>query len=298
MIAENSNGDLNGKFVEYAPSGDIMTRGTHQGGVRTGKLETYDEFGGSIIGIVDSEGLLTGNNIAYVYPDGKTALLGLFEDSEIVQVQPAVIESPLDSEGMPTITFRKDFTDSVKCDVSSRDSISTQPLVTDVYESDRVHKKGSSICAAGEGLFAKVPLHKDEVVSFYNGIRLTHEEVDTRDWSLNGNTITLDEDTVLDVPNEFASVEEYCATLGHKANHSTTPNCKYDIFVHPRYNICTMNRCALNVTTLGTCMLLSVILSSFYIYSEELFGYKNIDVIIIPNTCFQASYSLSSGKTL
>lgn len=53
-------------------------------------------------------------------------------------------------------------------------------------------------------------------------------QVDSRDWALNGNTISLDEDTVIDVPPPFELTERYCASLGHKANHSFTPNCKYD----------------------------------------------------------------------
>lgn len=56
-------------------------------------------------------------------------------------------------------------------------------------------------------------------------------QVDSRDWALNGNTISLDEDTVIDVPHPFDQVDRYCASLGHKANHSFTPNCKYDPWV-------------------------------------------------------------------
>lgn len=57
---------------------------------------------------------------------------------------------------------------------------------------------------------------------------ITWTQVDSRDWALNGNTISLDEDTVIDVPQPFDQMERYCASLGHKANHSFTPNCKYD----------------------------------------------------------------------
>lgn len=53
-------------------------------------------------------------------------------------------------------------------------------------------------------------------------------QVDSRDWALNGNTISLDDDTVIDVPPPFDAVKRYCASLGHKANHSFTPNCRYD----------------------------------------------------------------------
>lgn len=53
-------------------------------------------------------------------------------------------------------------------------------------------------------------------------------QVDSRDWAMNGNTISLDEDTVIDVPQPFDQLENYCASLGHKANHSFTPNCRYE----------------------------------------------------------------------
>lgn len=53
-------------------------------------------------------------------------------------------------------------------------------------------------------------------------------QVDSRDWAMNGNTISLDEDTVIDVPQPFDQLENYCASLGHKANHSFSPNCRYE----------------------------------------------------------------------
>lgn len=54
-------------------------------------------------------------------------------------------------------------------------------------------------------------------------------QVDSRDWALNGNTLSLDEETVIDVPEPYNHVSKYCASLGHKANHSFTPNCTYDM---------------------------------------------------------------------
>ena len=62
---------------------------------------------------------------------------------------------------------------------------------------------------------------------------MTHDVVDGRDWKLNSNTISLDEDTVLDVPGDLSSCSAYCATLGHKANHSSAPNARYDVSDHP-----------------------------------------------------------------
>lgn len=65
----------------------------------------------------------------------------------------------------------------------------------------------------------------------FNSIFLFFPQVDSRDWTLNGNTISLDKDTVIDVPQPFVNTKRYCASLGHKANHSFIPNCKYDTWV-------------------------------------------------------------------
>ncbi len=55
-------------------------------------------------------------------------------------------------------------------------------------------------------------------------------QVNKRKWSENDNTISLNEnDIVIDVPSCWASTSKYCATLGHKANHSMPNNAKYDV---------------------------------------------------------------------
>ena len=68
--------------------------------------------------------------------------------------------------------------------------------------------------------------------------------MNNREWYLNDNTISLDENTVIDVPSNYSSLTTYCASLGHKANHSFEPNCKYSLFQHPYFGkikcICTI----------------------------------------------------------
>ena len=39
----------------------------------------------------------------------------------------------------------------------------------------------------------------------------------------NDNVVNLDEDTALDIPPEYSGVHQYCASLGHKANHAPSP---------------------------------------------------------------------------
>ena len=236
MVAEYHSGEMEGSFSEYSPDGSTISIGTHSSGCRSGVLMTFDEFGGAVIGLVDEDGQLTGDGIVYVYPDKETALIGRFENGQLVRARPAKLEAKLDSSEckLPKFSFNSDDTAGVCFDVSTHDLLSLQPLVGDVYERDRVCVKKSLIDNAGEGLFSKVALKEGEIASFYNGVRLSHDEVDARDWSLNDNTLSLDKDTVIDIPAEYASTKTYCATLGHKANHSKHPNCKYDSFYHPR----------------------------------------------------------------
>ena len=240
LMAEYSNGEMEGPFCEHGPDGRLTATGLHRDGSRSGFLQTFDDFGGSVIGFVDTGGRLTGEEIAYVYPDKTTALIGQFEDGQLVEARYAKLEYSVgdikvsELTKLPAFSYRSDFPEIVHFDLSTRDSLSTQPLVCDAYEQDRVCVKKSLIENAGEGLFTRVDLKEDEVASFYNGLRLSHDEVDSRDWSLNDNTISLDEETVIDVPLELATTDKYRASLGHKANHSSSPNCKYDLFHHPR----------------------------------------------------------------
>lgn len=60
-------------------------------------------------------------------------------------------------------------------DESTKTRISSKPLLVDHYEQQYVYVEKSPI--EGEGLFAKVDIPAGLVVSFYNGIRITHKSV-------------------------------------------------------------------------------------------------------------------------
>ncbi|XP_065059251.1 histone-lysine N-methyltransferase SETD7-like [Rhopilema esculentum] len=232
LVGTYVDGELNGPAEEFHASGDISFRGNYTDNIRNGLCHFWDEFGGHIFGEVNESGQLSGDDIIYVYPDKETALKGRFQDGELIQAQLATKISPEKKSlefriHIPAITFRRD--------VSTKEKISEQPLLSDPFEIKRTYVKKSEISNAGEGLFARKYIGPDEIVSFYNGVRIPHEEVDARDWRFNGNTISLDDEIVIDVPEGYSSTEVYCATLGHKANHSFTPNAKYDRFDHPRF---------------------------------------------------------------
>lgn len=226
------DGELNGPAQEYDTDGRLIFKGQYKDNIRHGVCWIYFPDGGSLVGEVNEDGEMTGEKIAYVYPDERTALYGKFIDGEMIEGKLATLVST--DEGRPHFQLMPG-SSVYHFDKSTSSCISTSALLPDPYESDRVYVAESLISNAGEGLFSKVAVGPNTVMSFYNGVRITHQEVDSRDWALNGNTLSLDEETVIDVPEPYNHVSKYCASLGHKANHSFTPNCTYDMFVHPRF---------------------------------------------------------------
>ncbi|EDV24845.1 uncharacterized protein TRIADDRAFT_26073, partial [Trichoplax adhaerens] len=226
------SGELNGPAKHYDYAGLITFEGQYQDNIKFGLCWHFDEFGGSIVGLVDDDGEFTGDEIAYLYPDQETVLYGSFEEGRMVCAKAASFQGVRNNK---LIIENLDTEEKYSFDESADDVITVNPLLSDPYEQKRVYVAKSLIPGAGEGLFSKIFAEKDQVMSFYNGIRITHQEVDDRSWIFNDNTISLDETTVIDVPVNSANVNNYCASLGHKANHSFTPNCKYDLYYHPRF---------------------------------------------------------------
>ena len=121
-------------------------------------------------------------------------------------------------------------------DESTASRIARQPLLRDPYESAAVVVRPSRIPGSGEGLFARRALRAGAIAAWYNGVRTPCEEVDGRpDWDLNDNVINLDEQTAIDVPPPLTPTSAYCASLGHKANHSRANNAEYTCAFHPRF---------------------------------------------------------------
>lgn len=227
-----ADGELNGAAQEYDCEGRLVFKGQYKDNSRYGECWIYYPDQGCVFGKVNEDGEMTSKSMAYVYSDGRTALYGSFVEGELIEARLATLISK--EKDRPHFNVVPD-SPVYSYDKSTSTCIATQTLLPDPYESQRVYVAESLITGAGEGLFAKVDAESNTVMAFYNGVRITHSEVDSRDWALNGNTISLDEDTVIDVPQPFDQMEKYCASLGHKGNHSFTPNCKYDPYNHPRF---------------------------------------------------------------
>lgn len=232
-------GTMHGPFEERAADGSLRCRGTMQNDIRAGMIEFWYEDGGHLQGHVDDEGQVTGDSVWYSYPDGKSHLRGRWSNERMVSavfetelaIRDAQVQVKRSGRGRlnqaEVAEMQPPLGVTFAYDPGNAQNPSSQPLLRDPYEAWRVEVRPSPIGGRiGEGLFARRDLAAGEVASFYAGQRCTHAEVDSRDWDANDNTMSLDADTVIDVSAEFVMTSQYCATLGHKANHSFTPNAR------------------------------------------------------------------------
>nr|XP_029517914.1 histone-lysine N-methyltransferase SETD7 isoform X2 [Oncorhynchus nerka] len=167
------DGDLNGPAQEFDSEGRLMFEGHYKDNNRCGECWIYYPDRGSVFGQVNEDGEMTGKAVAYVYPDGQTALYGSFVEGELIEARLAALVS--------METTRPHFDVSSDSPVYSYDKststcIATHTLLPDPYESKRVFVADSLISGAGEGLFAKMDVEANVVMAFYNGVRITHSE--------------------------------------------------------------------------------------------------------------------------
>ena len=244
------DGELDGIATTFAPDGEtVLAWGVYETSIPVRMFMSLPGDG-SLEGPVNDEGLHHGLGCFYRYPDGVHVLIGEWDCGEMLWG----LFGKLDSTGIFLVesgaVLEYNFSEMLFSDIevlseargqrfrfdcSTSNKISSDCMLADSFEKLHVYVAQSLIPGANEGLFAKKELPADFVCTFYNGIRVPHNEVDARDWSLNDNTISLDDDIVIDVPPSFSSITEYCSSLAHKANHSFTPNSMYDVCTHPRF---------------------------------------------------------------
>lgn len=210
-----THGVISGEVTEFFGV-DTVFCGQYEEDVRHGDGILWLPSGSKVIGTW-YEGELHGNNITFIYPDGETQLFGSWVNG--------VLRAAKCSLNGHEYTYAN----------STSTHICDNPLLEDPYEATVVYVKEASITGAGQGLFARTPISAGTVCSFYAGVRLSHTVVDRRPWSCNSNTLSLDDDVVIDVPPPFDSLKHYKASLGHKANHSMVNNAEYSRCWHPRF---------------------------------------------------------------
>ena len=106
----------------------------------------------------------------------------------------------------------------------------------ELIESINVYVDISRMTNAGEGLFAKTAIKAVSLVSIFNGVRQrNHIRLlkATVKWS--DYRVFLDSNMNIDIPDYYIPCSRYTATLGHKACHSFSPNCRFSQVFHPRW---------------------------------------------------------------
>ena len=172
---------------------------------KNGKLDGHFWLGllggGSLLGQVDEHGQMSGNDLAYIYPDGTTAFYGRFEDKFMIAGHHVeVLEYACDSSGM---LYVNKFSDALSellyeydpCTNISFGGGSNVPLGSgDPYETKTVRLGTSSVPNSGDGVFLirDVPAYK--VVALYSLFLYKHpEETDLYHATCTENTSKNDE---------------------------------------------------------------------------------------------------------
>jgi len=237
------DGILHGFCRYFDSKGRLTFVGMHRNGKPFGTCWKIIRGGGVVVGRVDEEGRLSGNKIAYVYPDFKTALVGTFQEGELVSAQEAELTGSLMDYGCIQVPIFSDPKGgSYTREISTFDFVTSTPMLRDPYESRMVEVRQSRVPGAEDGLFSRCAVPPNTVLAFYNGIKLRGGEGDP-------NRLTWDEDSykifdpsrvpdgTVDIPKQFRSYANYCASLAHKTNHSFVPNSEFVVFDHPRYGV-------------------------------------------------------------
>ena len=189
--------------------------------------------------------------MAFLYPDYHTAFIGAFSKGKMVAGRVTHLESvtrdPLTQILHPVFAKPDANGPVLKFQLATQTCIGDQPMVADPYESSQVEVRQSQVPGSGSGLYAKKDIAKGSIAAFYNGVRLPYRVGGPKDvWETSAYKIYINADYKsgerMDIPPEYVSLDNYCATLGHKINHSFRPNCEEWFFDHPRFGILPCER--------------------------------------------------------
>ena len=232
---------LHGLVRRTGEDQELIFIGRYRNGIPFGLCWKLLEGGGILFGKVNRKGLFSGEDIMFIYPDLETCFVGWFNNGVMVSAKEGHISAWRLVDGMMTLDWKEPpIKNRHGFGLESRkyNSLCSYPTERDPYESRMVTCSNSSVPGAGEGLFVNIDVEPDTVLAFYNGTRISADSDDSDEsWEECAYRIFIDPDSDerVDMPREFLDPQVYCATLGHKVNHSFQPNCNFDVFDHPRF---------------------------------------------------------------
>jgi histone-lysine N-methyltransferase SETD7 len=236
-----NDGYLEGPVRGVGELGDLVFVGQYSRGVPFGPCWVSKEGQGWLHGKVNAKGRFTGDDIAFVYPDRSTCLVGKFEGEVMRDANKGrIVGAEMNAASIMCLDIeqRRGDDDEFTFSPSNSAVIECEHRLRDPYETEIVVCRESRINGAGDGLFAKKDLPSDTLVSYYNGLKVQYEEHYAPmnfnyqiyvDWNFT------DKSAFIDIPTESIDSSSYCASLAHKANHSFLPNCQFVSANHPRF---------------------------------------------------------------
>ena len=186
----------------------------------------------------DEDGLASGGGCVYLYPDLNTALLGQWRSGRMMTAHEAAVRGIYeDQDDLRLVVERTKGMDAnvFTLDISTSTKISSQPRLEDPYEQRMVYVAESMIPGAGEGVFLRRDVKPGDLVSIYNGVRMTEQESRLRKedrrsvYRIHGQA-----GEILNIPTWAQSLDNYTASLGHKVNHDKKANAEFRFLDHPR----------------------------------------------------------------
>ncbi len=267
-----NDGYLEGPVKGTDDSGALVFAGQYRKGLPVETCWLAKEGQGWLCGRVDEKGRFSGEEIAFLYPDKFTGLIGSFREEVMLDALAGrVAAADLNDAHILCLAMKSVHPadlPSYSHAPSDAKGVHCRWDVPDCYESATVECRSSSVCGAGDGLFALRELPEGRVVSFYNGVCVRPGEsysTDNLDYQIYVDWTDTDRSAFMDVPRACADVSSYRASLAHKANHSFRPNCCYVAVDHPRFG---------RIPALKTLRLVS--------RDEELFAHYKYDMALAP----------------
>jgi len=212
-----------------------------------GMFCSIEPDGGALLTGESVDGELTGSDLTFFFPDMETGLRGSWHEGDMVSARKVVVNSLWVEEDSIRVSCSMGFGPEFAFSPSGIDNFgSSDPLLTDPYEDKHIAVEESKMEGGGQGVYAKVDLPKNTVAAIFNGYKVSlyaglnpaegiegEEKVYER---LSYNIhMPEDEDFFIDLPPAVADLSIYCASLGHKVNHSFLPNSRFGTMYHPRW---------------------------------------------------------------
>ena len=167
-----------GKEISNLSKGMVWARPDVQffGRFKSGKVNGHFWLGllnnGYIHGVTDEHGLASGNEIAYIYPDGETALRGHFENKYMKKAKHVdVLKYGCDENGMP---IAMEYTEPLSNEEFYYDPCTNESFgggslyIRDPYESKNAQVKQSLIPNSGAGVFLRRDVPKGKPACYYS----------------------------------------------------------------------------------------------------------------------------------